>query len=238
MQYFGGKARLAPRIVPVLQSYVAECPAGYWEPFCGGLNTFHKVQHDYKVASDACEPLIRLYQHIQQYGGDSLPDHVSEAAYRSAKAGYCEPWEQAFIGFGCSFAGKWFGGYARGGEFRSYARNAKSSLKKKFETLHSASFFASTYATDITGADYPWLIYCDPPYSGTTGYSAVDRWESAPFWEWTQCRARRHVVLVSEYRCPVPHRLIAEWPHRTDIRTPKTKNQTDRVERLFQVLPK
>jgi len=259
VQYFGGKAKLAPKIVPVLQAY-ADTHAGYWEPFCGALNTFSKVEHTNKVASDACGPLIALYHHVKS--GGELPLVVTEEDYARAKRGDCEPWYQAFVGFGCSFAGKWFGGYARGGHGadaktaasslgkkfgRNYAANAVSSLEKKRASMQAATFIHMPYDNILMSVDCedegmivpPWLIYCDPPYAGTTGYGAVkEKWDANAFWIWAQRQATKHTVLVSEYTCPVPHELVASWSHRTEIRTHKSGNQNSRVEKLFRVLPK
>ena len=247
MQYFGGKAKLAPKIVPVLQAY-ADTHAGYWEPFCGALNTFVKVKHEVKIASDACSPLIELYWHIQL--GCELPEVVTEDDYAHAKRGECEPWYQAFVGFGCSFAGKWFGGYARrarGDNSCSFSAIAKRSLRQKFYDMGdgNVTFLKATYDTELMDIDCAeggfngpaWLIYCDPPYAGTTGYGAVGKWDAATFWAWARRQARVHTVLVSEYACPVPHELVAEWAHSTQIRTGKSGDQHARVERLFKVLP-
>ena len=46
----------------------------------------------------------------------------------------------SFVGFGCSFAGKWFGGYARSNDKRNYAKMAKNSLNKKIINLYNWSY--------------------------------------------------------------------------------------------------
>lgn len=235
MQYFGGKARLAPRLVPVLQAALSQRPyTVYWEPFCGALNTFYRINFPHRIASDACEPLIALYQYMQ--GGGTLPTTVSEADYAQAKAGNCPDWYRAFVGFGCSFAGKWFGGYARGGHGAD-AATAQRSLGRKFGRNYAGSYeIVGDILNGAVRARY--LIYCDPSYAGTTGYTAVPgRWDASAFWAWAQQQARQHTVWVSEYACPVPHRLVAAWPHRTDMRTPTAGDQNTRVERLFEILP-
>ena len=42
------------------------------------------------------------------------------------------------------------------------------------------------------------VVYCDPPYAGTTGYGR--EFDHDAFWQW--CRTRDFPVYVSEYRAP------------------------------------
>ena len=42
------------------------------------------------------------------------------------------------------------------------------------------------------------VVYCDPPYAGTTGYGR--EFDNEAFWQW--CRTRDFPVYVSEYRAP------------------------------------
>lgn len=256
MQYFGGKAKLAPKIVPVIQSHITPEIQGYWEPFCGALNTFSRVVAPVKVASDANEALIELYWHVKL--GGELPEFVSEEDYARAKRGDAPLWYQAFVGFGCSFAGKYFGGYARGvhgadaktarsslgKKARNYALNSKNSLSAKpfgDNTIFIKGAYDCVYpfnSNDGTPAtpNGPWVYYCDPPYAGTTGYAGCPPWDVDAFWTWTREQARAgHTVLVSEYAAPPDIERIAAWPHRTEIRTPKSGDQLQRVEALFRV---
>lgn len=228
MQYFGGKQRIVKALVPFLQEQLKACDS-YSEPFVGGCSVFSAVVTDKpKQASDFCEPLIALYQHVQQ--GGELPSIVTEEDYQKAKRGEVEPWLRAFIGFGCSFAGKWFGGYARGSENRNYASNAKNSLLKKFRTVKSTDVFV---AGDFQSVSIPnrALVYCDPPYAGTTGYNAASFWNPDVFWQWVRDLSKRSTVLVSEYKAPEDFKCVLEIPTRTDIRT--TEGQEPRIERLF-----
>jgi DNA adenine methylase len=45
------------------------------------------------------------------------------------------------------------------------------------------------------------LIYCDPPYEGTTKYK--DGFSHTEFWEWCRTKAKEgHQVFISEYNAP------------------------------------
>lgn len=50
-----------------------------------------------------------------------------------------------FVGFGCSFGGKWFGGYAKNKTNTNYALQSKKSLLKDMATLIDAEFTCSDY---------------------------------------------------------------------------------------------
>ena len=198
-----------------------------------------------RIGSDVCLPLIALYNALQN--GWTPPEQVTEADYQQAKSGNCEPYLQAFIGFGCSFAGKWFGGFARGGHGadaptaarslrsnldRNYAANARNSLLKKSVGMSDVRFNHLDYRNTPFKPE-GWVIYCDPPYAGTTGYTAAPPYNPAEFW--VQCSlwaGAGNVVLVSEYQAPADWTCVLEVATKTDIRN--RENQLEpRQERLF-----
>lgn len=161
------------------------------------------------------------------------PEHLPEVTYRWLKEA-ADPTNPltAFAGFGCSFAGKWFGGYARGGEGRDYAANAASSLRKKLRGMLDVGWRCGDYRQ----LSYPprSVIYCDPPYSGTTQYGgAPDPFNWVSFWQFCRDKyAEGHAVFVSEYQAPHDFLTILEINTRLDIRTADGA-QSPRTERLF-----
>lgn len=108
MQYIGGKFRIAKFIVPVLNRLRGD--RDYLEPFIGAANIFCKIPGT-RIGSDSHPDLILLLQAVRD-GTIAFPDAVSEEEYQRIRR---EPPSalRGFVGFGCSFAGKWFGGYAR-----------------------------------------------------------------------------------------------------------------------------
>lgn len=245
MHYFGGKARVAHRIAEYINN-IRKPGQVYWEPFVGGAWIMHKIADSGpRIASDVCGPLIAMYQSLQ--AGWVPPTNVDELDYMLAKLGVCLPATQAFIGFGCSFAGKWFGGFARGGHGadaktassslarkmqRNYAVNASSSssLHRKSTGMSNVRFEHWDYraAPPIRGA----LIYCDPPYSGTTGYAAAPRYDHNDFWAWCDDQSKHNTVLVSEYTAPAHWIPVLQIPTRTDIRNAKGELEK-RTEKVF-----
>lgn len=243
MQYLGGKQRIAKHIVPVLEAELARPEMrGYVEPFIGGGSIFCAVQTDKpKVGADANADLIALWAYLAN-GGRDLPSTVTEEEYQAAKSPLFQPeWLRAFIGFGCSFGGKWFAGYARDPKTdRNYCLNGRNSLLKRSSGLRATDAFLplrfgalATLALEAP-EDGPFVWYCDPPYVGTTGYGAVGAWDAEAFWRDARALADAgHVVFVSEYTAPADVPCVLEIQTKTDLQTKGGKEP--RVERLFRL---
>jgi DNA adenine methylase len=181
-----------------------------------------------RSAYDIHPQLIRMYQAVQC--GWEPPTHVSEDDYQKARDGLLAPHEQAFIGFGCSFSGKWFGGYARSGN-RNYASNARNSLRKKAARFKGVVFECLSYK-DLCPIDC--LVYCDPPYEKTTKYS-TGVFDYSEFWERMRLWSRFNTVLVSSYVAPEDFAVVASFPTKTDMHTSSGKEP--RTEKLFSYSP-
>ena len=228
MRYFGGKARVSNKICEYING-IRTSTQPYLEPFVGGgwiLSKINPVGN--RIASDLCEPLIKMYQELQN--GWIPPDTVTREEYQKAKDGDYPDHLQAFIGFGCSFAGKWFGGYANT-VGRNYATNAKNSIEKKMKNLIDVQFLYKDYRDykDL----YDHIIYCDPPYKGTTGFSAIGKFDSNEFWDIMREWGKNNTVLISEYNAPDDFRSVLEITTKLDVRT-KDGNMK-RTEKLFTI---
>lgn len=173
----------------------------YVEPFCGGLSVTMRVQAPQRLASDACRPLITLYQAMQR--GWTPPAELGPEEWERLRQAQ-DPADPltAFAGFGCSFGGSWFGSYAKRYKYTdrwvTAAEAAASSLTKKLERCADVAFAALDYREAPAGG----LTYCDPPYRGTMGYGAAADWEPEAFWGWAEGRARESLVAVSELQAP------------------------------------
>ena len=225
MRYMGGKARTASHIVAFLES-VRKPSQVYVEPFVGAGWILTKLEGE-RIASDSCLDLILLWESLQK--GWIPPDTISEAEYQQLKASTIPSALRAFAGFGCSFAGKWFGGYARSGS-RNYASNARNSLLKKVQQLNDVRFICTDYAS-LKPTDA--LIYCDPPYSGTTGYGATEKFDWVRFWGTVRQWSAANTVIISEYAAPDDFACVLEIPTKTDMRI-ASGDKERRIDRLFQ----
>jgi len=221
MHYLGGKARIGGEIAGVINALLGGRP--YYEPFVGAAWVMCRVEAEYRLASDVHEDLILLWQALQQ--GWMPPENLSEEDYERLWHSPPSPL-RGFAGFGCSFSGKWFGGYARSGT-RNYARNAKNSLMKKVPGIRGVNFFCMDYRDVVL--DSEWVVYCDPPYSGTTKYSMG--FDHEVFWNKMREWSEGNVVLISEYSAPNDFDCIREWQTRTDMHNSNRSNA--RTEKLF-----
>lgn len=227
----GGKRAIAKPIANILNSL--RNGKDFLEPFCGGLWVTAEVTGGIRRASDISQPLITLYQAMQQ--GWTPPDALSEEKYLELKSKK-DPNDPmtAFAGYGCSFSGKYFRGYARskvGGGARNYALGTKKSLTAKLELCKDVIFSCNDFR-DWDPQNQ--LIYCDPPYYGTTMYPGTGEWDSDAFWkvmtEWSH-PSRNNIVIISEYKAPSNFQEIASFPCQTSVRT---KDKVPRVEKLFR----
>lgn len=227
MQYLGGKWALRREIATVVNSHGRPVI----EPFCGGLSVTTCVTQRPLCAFDACEPLITLYRAMQE--GWTPPGELSEQRYAelNAKRDPADPLT-AFAGFGCSWGGKWFGGYARNACGRNYAAEARDLLVRKFKTLGGVRFGHADYREVDPPAG--WTVYCDPPYADTVGYKAVGEFDHGAFWDRVREWSRHGTVLVSEFVAPGDFEAVAEWPVRKSLRAANGL-RVPRVERLFRL---
>lgn len=234
MQYFGGKQRIAEYIAKEINR-IADTHTHYVEPFCGSCNVASKVNIKYKTLNDKHPYLIAMFQALQK--GWIPPDVVTEEDYYISKKNMTEqPHIAGFVGFACSFAGKWFGGYARdskGGGTGNYALRGKNSVLKKMKTLMEATFTSKDFR-ELNFENS--IIYCDPPYKDTTQYNKklLGEFPYDEFLEWVKAQSKKNIVLVSEYKYNIPDGacIVLEIPSRTSIRN-KSGNVIETVEVLY-----
>ena len=227
MRYMGGKVRIAKYLVPVLQERLKDKDT-FVDLFCGSCNIISAIKAHNRIANDLHKELIALHKAVQS--GWVPPSVVTEEEYKQAK--YQEDHLKAFIGFGCSFSGKYFGGYARGGEGRNYALNAKNTLLKKHDNMKDVQFFCSSYNQVQIPENS--LVYCDIPYKGTTEYSTASFLHEEFYFWCKDMKDKGHDLVVSEYLCNVPKGWEVVWKHESkkDMRN-KEGEQEGTVEVLM-----
>lgn len=133
-----------------------------------------------------------------------MPDYVSEEQYRYVREHKEDDMAlTGFVGFGCSFGGKFFGGYARGNRpdmsKRNYALESKKSLLKYNSMMQNAKFTCMDYK-DVELPENC-IVYCDPPYEGTTGYDNC-KFDNSAFWDYMREISKNHLVYISELNAP------------------------------------
>lgn len=179
------------------------------------------------ILNDKHKYLIALYQGLKN--GYSLPDDISEQEYRYVKEHQeDDPILSGFVGFGCSFGGKWFGGYGRS-KNRSHAAESKRALIRDMALLKNAEFICKDYR-DVSLPD-GCVIYADPPYNNTTGY-VNEKFDSNAFWEYAREVSKTHLMFISEQTAPDDFVSIWEKPFTRTLDVNKN-NQFKVTEKLF-----
>lgn len=95
----------------------------------------------------------------------------------------------------------------KSGRVEHYQKEQINNVLKQSTKISDVIFKCSSYdALDIPANS---IIYCDPPYNGTTKYK--DNFDSDAFWQWCRDKAKEgHTVYVSEYNAPEDFKCIWE----------------------------
>lgn len=232
MRYLGGKTRNSKAITAILKAH-RKPNQTYIEPFCGGLSVAEKMDGK-MILGDYHEGLIRLYQSIQlgifKYPTEALT--VNDYKWYKENSDITDPMYTA-IGFGLSYAGKWWGGYDsyydNRGKPGETTRSLVNSLKRTFNKPHiqAATFTHQSY-DEYTPTDC--LIYCDPPYVNTTEYSGVDTFDHNKFWNIMRKWSKTNTVFISEFTAPDDFEEVWRKPYKIQM----CKDQLEKAERLFK----
>ena len=215
MRYQGGKARHADAIAEQIEALRGGRDT-YLEPFVGSAAVASKVVPAFRevILGDALEDVALLWAAVVD--GWRPPATVTETEYRALREAPPSAL-RGFVGVGCSYGGKWFGGYAREGG-RDFAAEAARSVSRRAAGLDSAAVVHADYRAFEFLAGPHAVIYCDPPYAGTTGYAGVGPFDHDEFWRTvTRWSARGALVLVSEYAAPPRWRPAWTAARRTQI---------------------
>ena len=212
--YQGGKVNLGRVLGPLLQQYAEEQGLTHWvEPFFGSGGVTRYLDLPHRTVSDANVDLMALWQALQD-GTFRFPPKrdFTKAAWRrlrdSADDRGTPSAKRAFFGWVTTLPVRYFGTYLErrnGLPMREYARRELARLRRLAQvTFRDVRF--------LSGRSYlEWwpqlrrggkLVYCDPPYPGTTPYWDVHarsgtRFDHDLFWRtlvrWG--RAGNHVFV-------------------------------------------
>lgn len=227
MRYMGGKTRISKELAEFMESQRSGEP--YIEPFVGGASVLSKMS-GVRYASDINKYLIAMYQKIQI--GWVPPQNVSEEEYKTIKQNRDDDIAlSGFVGFGCSFGGKWFDTYARGHEHENFARASSNSLIKIRNSILDVTFSHIDYREiDVSG----FLIYCDPPYRGVSKYDINKDFDHDEFWEKMRQWSKNNKVFISEYTAPEDFECV--WQKETNLEMRTSNGREKRIEKLFKHL--
>lgn len=236
MKYMGSKNRIAKHLLPIM---LAECEkhgiTKWVEPFVGGANMIDKAPDSFeRVGYDLNDHAIHALIDIRD-SAESLPECVSEEEY---KAFYGGPAEKitSLVRFGASFGGKFENGFARGkaadGSPRNYWAETRRNALKQSPKIQNVKFICDSYENlNFTNA----LIYCDPPYQGTSGYK-TGAFDHDKFFDWCRIQAKNNIVFVSEYNAPDDFECVWQGEIKTNFASQRKAATHNAVEKLFRVM--
>lgn len=186
-----------------------------------------------KFGYDNNEYLIAFWQEIQK-GWNPLTDiAMSKEFYiqvRNNKDSYPKH-IVALCGLCATYNAKWFGGYAgivhtKIDTYRNYYDEAVRNVLKQKELIADVLYGFKSYE-DIDVKDT--LIYCDPPYEGTTKYK--DDFNHKRYWDWVRKMSESNIVLCSEYNAPEDFECVWEKELTTTL---DKASRSKAVEKLFK----
>ena len=175
MKYMGSKARFSKEILPII---LKDRTADQWyiEPFAGGMNAICEVQGN-RIANDIHYHLIQMWRELV---GGWTPKKITKEEYSEVRTDQSKypAYFVGWVGFNCSYSGKWFGGFAddypesrrnKNGILPNYQMEAINNIPKQVEKLKGVIFQNKPYYELELPPNS--IVYCDPPYEGTTKYA-------------------------------------------------------------------
>jgi DNA adenine methylase len=231
----GSKNKIANEILPLILKDRLSDQQWYVEPFVGGCNTIDKVSGK-RIGNDNNLYLISMWKALQN--GWNPPELITEDLYnqiRTNKENY-EPELVGYVGFLLSFGAKWFGGYRRDvagtkgdiDNMKTQSRRALNSILKQSPFIQNVKFTNVNYWQMTIPKNS--IIYCDPPYEGTTKYKG-ETFDYIKFWNWVREMSKiGHYVFVSEYNAPKDFECI--WQKDVNVTLSKQDGIVN-CEKLF-----
>ena len=208
MRYQGGKSRIAASIALAIERESKGDYGNLVSLFCGSCAVESKLAPHFKsvICNDNHKYLVALWQALQD--GYELPEVVSQEMYKSIRDNKDDnPALTGFVGFGCSFGG----------------------ILKDFANLQNATFTCNDYKDVVIPAGS--VVYADPPYSNTTGYTS-GKFNSEEFWDYMRQIGKDNQVFISELEAPDDFVCVWERPFTRTLDRNKN-NQFKVVEKLF-----
>lgn len=238
MKYMGSKARFSKEILPIILKDRTD-NQWYIEPFAGGMNAICEVQGN-RIANDIHYHLIQMWRELV---GGWIPKKITKEEYSEVRTDQSKypAYFVGWVGFNCSYSGKWFGGFAddypesrrnKNGILPNYQMEAINNIPKQVEKLKGVIFQNKPYYELELPPNS--IVYCDPPYEGTTKYK--DDFNHVVFWNWVRNISKQgHIVFVSEYKAPADFECV--WQKETNSQLSangKIGGNKVSVEKLFK----
>lgn len=230
--YMGGKRHLAKYLVDAIALEVGSVDC-WVEPFVGGGSVAAAAAQRFGcdlVLSDIDAHAAVLWDRSSGFDWPDDAVFTEDDWHRLRAVGEVDKLT-ALAAFGASFGGKKWGGFARGTAGDCYFSIAVRSWRRKFDAMSSAGLVTSEclpyWRVDPPAGS---VVYCDPPYAGTTGYASGE-FDHGRFYAW--CEAQTVPVFVSEFAAPERWRVVFE---KEQTRLIRSGDGSKMPEKLFRVV--
>ena len=236
MKYMGSKNRIAKHLLPIMLAECEKHDITTWvEPFVGGANMIDKVPDTFeRIGYDLNDHVIHALIDIRD-NAEELPDSVSEEYFVSLSGtppGKITSW----IRCACAYGGRFGNGYARQVSNPRYkktiAQEGFNNALKQSPKIQSVQFICDSYE-NLSFENT--LIYCDPPYAGTSGYK-TGAFNHDKFFDWCREQAKKNIVFVSEYNAPDDFIEVWQGEIKTNFASNRKIATHNAIEKLFRVV--
>ena len=236
MKYMGSKNRIAKNILPIMLAEAEKHNITTWvEPFVGGGNMIDKVPDTFRrVGADLNGHVIKALLDIRD-----KPNLLPEKFTFDERKFWRDREPTEFMSWACivtSFGADLLGGYAReaGSDDSTFCGYGKRNALKQSPKIQDVEFICCSYL-DLTENITNSIIYCDPPYNGTTGYK-TGQFNHEEFFDWCRLmKSKGNVVFVSEYNAPEDFELVWQGEIKTNFSSTRKSATHNAVEKLFKV---
>jgi len=236
MKYMGSKNRISKHILPIMLKYRLEGMT-WVEPMVGGGNMIDKVTGK-RMGADFNKYLIDFWNALKS--GWTPPIHTTKEDYYKIKDSKENDTKMTlWVGICCSYGGKWFGGWIndykenrrlQNGRLPNHQTESRNGVMKQLPKIKDVEFIHCSYQDlDIPPNS---LIYCDPPYEGTTKYK--DGFNHTEFWQWCREKAKEgHIIFISEYNAPEDFYCLKTVQTNTQLGNGCNTGNQIKLEKLF-----
>lgn len=221
--YMGNKSRLLTNLHQLLHQLDLPDTDSFVDLFCGGGSVGYSMAPFYKhiIMNDLDTGIISLHKTLRDH-----PERIalfaqvepSKEEFNTYKLGVSDYDTYIRQIYSFSTNGKaYLWGEERMNTPKEELNRQRSEPKERYRHLEDVVLMYGRYDPHIIfenksykEVDIPAdaIVYCDPPYAGTTDYS-VGEFNHAEFYDW--CRNCPNIVLISEYNMPDDFFLLEEW---------------------------
>ncbi len=210
--YHGGNQKIGKQIASTIHmvSTIMEEETeyeikGYCEPFCGMLGVYRHIPGLFEgwdrmlyIAGDANASVIKMWKKTKE--GWIPPTTCTRTKFDTLRKSTISSAEKGFLGHACCFGGQYFNTFSTDKVLDLPVQSKR--VQDISQQVQLVKFSSGSY--DQFSSLRGYVIYCDPPYSGTTTryFDEEGRKRSFDyklFEKWCQDMALYNIVFVSEY---------------------------------------